>query len=82
MANRSVLGLNTVAEYKADPIASDSDDVKKVRQVENRALIKRKTKKSNTFTFYIPCQKPSGQQFWIDGEHNGFTPLSQRNFNL
>ena len=82
MADRSVLGWNTVAEYEADQIANDSGDGKKVRQVQNRALIKWKTKKSNTFTFYIPHQKPSGQQFCIDSEHNEFIPLSQRNFNL
>ena len=45
MADRSVLGWDTVAEYKADPIASDSDDGKKIRQAENRALTKRKSKK-------------------------------------
>ena len=44
MADRSVLGRDTVAEYKADPIASDSDDGKKIRQAENRALTKRKSK--------------------------------------
>ena len=82
MADRSVLGWDAVAEYEADPIGSDSDDGKKIRQTKNRALSKRKTKKSNTFTFRVPSQKPSGQQFWIDCEHNGFTQASQRNFNL
>ena len=30
MSDRSVLGWDTVAEYDADPIASDSDDGKKI----------------------------------------------------
>ena len=45
MADRSVLGWDTVAEYENDPIASASDDEKKIRQAENRALTKRKSKK-------------------------------------
>ena len=63
MADRSVLGWDAVAEYEADPIASDSDDGKKIRQTKNRALSKRKTKKSNTFTFRVPSQKPSASSF-------------------
>ena len=82
MADRSVLGWDTVAKYEADRIASDSDDGKKIRQAESRALTKRKTKKCDTFTFRVPSQKPSGQQFRIDGKHNGFKPPSQRDFNL
>ena len=79
MPDRSVLGWDT--EYEADPIASDSDDGKKIRQAENRALTKKKTKTSNKLTLRVPSQKPSGDQFRIDGEHNSFTPPSQRNFN-
>ena len=82
MADRSVLGWDTVTEYEADPIASNSDDGKKIRQAENRALTKRKSKKPNKRNLRVPRQKPSGQQFRIDGEHNGFTPPSQQNFNL
>ena len=54
MANRSFLGWDTVAEYEADPIASDSDDGKKMRQAENRALTKRKTETSNKLTLRVP----------------------------
>ena len=61
MADRSVLGRDTVAEYKVDPIARDSGNGKKIRQAKNRALTKWKTKKSNIFTFCVPSQKPSGQ---------------------
>ena len=76
MTHRSVLRLGTVAEYDADPIANDSDDGKKIRKAENRALNKRKTKTSNKLSFRVPCQKPSGQQFRTDGKHDGFTPPS------
>ena len=54
MANRSFLGWDTVAENEADPIASDSDDGKKIRQAENRALSKRKTETSNKLTLRVP----------------------------
>ena len=82
MADRSVLGWDTVAHYEADPIASDSEDGKKIKQAQNRALTKRKSKTSNKLTLHVPSQKSSGQQFWIDGEHNSFTPPSIRNFNF
>ena len=82
IVDRSVLRWDTVVEYDADPITSDSDDGKKIREAENSALTKRKTKASNKLTLYVPSQKPSGHQFRIDGEHNGFIPLSQRNFDL
>ena len=81
-ADRSPLGWDTVAEHEADPIASNSEDGKKIRQAENRALTKRKSKKSNKLTLDVSSQKPSSQQFWINDEHNGFTPPSQRNLNL
>ena len=82
MADRSVLGWETFAEYVADRIASNDDDGKKIRQAENRALTKRKAKTSNKLILRVPSQKPSGWHFWVDGEHSGFTPPSQRNFNL
>ena len=74
MADRSPLGWDTVAQCEADPIASDSDHGKKIRQAENRALTKQKSKKSNKPTFRFPSQRPIDQQFRIDGQHNGFTP--------
>ena len=60
MANRSVLGWDTVVEYEADSIASDSDDGKKNRKAKKRTLTKRKTKTSNKLTLRVPSQKPSG----------------------
>ena len=76
MADRSVLGWETFAEYVADRIASNDDDGKKIRQAENRALTKRKAKTSNKLILRVPSQKPSGWHFWVDGEHSGFTPPS------
>ena len=71
MADRSVLGWDTVAEYEAGPIASDSDDGKIFGQAENRALAKWKSKKSIKLTICVPSQIPSDQQFRIDGDYNG-----------
>ena len=82
MADRSVVGWVNVAEFQRDPIASDSDDGKKIRQVENRALTKRKSKKPDKPTIHAPSQRQSGQQFRIDSELNSFTPPNQRNFNF
>ena len=76
MEDRSDLGWDTVSEYEADSIASDSDNGKKIRQAENRELTKRKNKKSNKLTLRVPSQRRSRQHFWIDDEHNGFTPRS------
>ena len=42
MADRSLIGWDTVAEYEADLITSDSNDGKKIRQAGNRALTKQK----------------------------------------
>ena len=60
MVDRSVLGWDSVTEYEVDPIASDLDDGKKIRQVQNRALTKRKSKRSNKLTLRVSRQKPSG----------------------
>ena len=57
MEDRSDLGWDTVSEYEADSIASDSDNGKKIRQTENRELTKRKNKKSNKLTIRVPSQR-------------------------
>lgn len=44
MTDRSLAGWYVVKEYEVDPFTSDSDDGKRIRQVENRALNKLKTK--------------------------------------
>ena len=54
MTNRSVAGWDIVEEYKVNSFASDSDDGKKIRQVENRALSKLKKKKVNNSTLKNP----------------------------
>ena len=69
MADRSALGWETVAEYEADPIASDSEDRKKIRQAKNRALTKYKSKKSNKLTLHVPSQKPSDQQYHLSNDY-------------
>ena len=46
LADRSSVGWSIVEEYEADPIASDSDDSRKIRQAEQRAIRKKKTKTS------------------------------------
>lgn len=46
IADRSPAGWTTVQEYLSDEIASDSDDEKKLRAAEKRALEKQKTKKA------------------------------------
>lgn len=48
IADRSPAGWSTVQEYLSDEIASDSDDEKKLRAAEKRALEKQKTKKATT----------------------------------
>ena len=63
MADRSVLGWETVAEYEADPIASDLENGKKIRQAENRALTKQKSKKSNKLTFAFPVRNHQANSF-------------------
>ena len=80
---KSVLGWDTVAEYEADPIASDSGRWKEDQTSREQGTYqKRKSIKSNKLNLRVPRQKPLGQQFRIDGEHSGFTPASQQNFNL
>ena len=75
MADRSVAGWNTVEEYMSDDLASNSDDEKKIRAAERRAIAKRKTNKplpnnrsnfrvqqpSASFTFRPPNHSISGR---------------------
>ena len=44
MADKFVAGSNIVDEYLTDELASDSDDEKRMRQTEARALHKKKAK--------------------------------------
>ena len=56
MADRSALSWDTVATYKADPIASDSDDGKNIRQAKNRPLTKQKKKSLTNLLFTFPVR--------------------------
>ena len=60
LADRSPAGWDTVAEYESDDLASDSDDDKKIRRAEGRALAKKKQR-----------AKPSASQASFSG---GFRP--------
>ena len=44
MTDRSVAGYDTAAEYETESIASNSEDRKRIKQAENRALNQRKCK--------------------------------------
>ena len=83
LADRSVLGWDTVTEYEDDPSASDSDDGKKIRQAKNRALTKRKSKKSNKLILRVPTQKPGSMvNITAPAPHPPHTPSpKQRNSN-
>ena len=63
IVDRSVLGWDTVAEYEADPIASDSDDGKKIRQAKTRGLTKRKTKHLTNLPFTFPVRNYQASSF-------------------
>lgn len=54
MIDRYLAGWDIVEDNKVNSFASDSDEGKKIRQAENRALSKLKTKKVNIFTFINP----------------------------
>ena len=47
IADRSPAGWATVDEYMSDDLASDSEDKKRLREAEKRALAKRKTTKTS-----------------------------------
>ena len=54
LADKSPAGWTTVKEYESDDLASDSDDEKRMRQAENRAIRALKEKRR-----YQPYKKPS-----------------------
>ena len=72
-------GWAVVAEYEKDPIGSDSDDCKKIRQAETRALKRKNTEKvkSGTFKPSSTLRNPRiGQQFRnVDFKHD-YSPTS------
>ncbi len=54
MADGSPAGWKTVQEYQCNDIADDSDDEKKIRSAENRALRNSKQKKSRFQPYFKP----------------------------
>ncbi|ESO95565.1 hypothetical protein LOTGIDRAFT_175142 [Lottia gigantea] len=71
IADSSEGGWDTVKQYEANPLASDSEDESRILKAEGRALRKRKNKKGNTgkskvSNFSLPGPSSSfnqGQQF-------------------
>ena len=82
MADRSIIGWDTVTKYEIDPIASTSGGEKKIRAAENIALSQQKNKKLNKPTVGVSIHRTSGYQFWINSLDNGFTPSNQRTSNI
>ena len=72
IADRPPAGWATIAEYEDDPFASDSEDSKKIRQAENRAIAKNKNKSS--FTLSSKPDSTRRPQFWNDVFQHGFNP--------
>ena len=69
LADKSPAGWGTVDEYLPDDLASDSEDEKKIRQAENRALAKR-SKLKRHLTVATPASnsmvnQQSAQQFFM-----------------
>ena len=54
IADKSPAGWSTVREYESDDLASNSEDEKRLRQAENRALKTMTEKKYRTKTYYKP----------------------------
>ena len=64
MADRSPLGWDTVAEYEADPIASDSDDEKKrLHKPRTGHLPNRKVKSLTILPLAFPVRDQQASSF-------------------
>lgn len=62
IADSSPAGWNTVKEYEANAVASDSEDEKKIRQAESRAMRSSKERSKSRVQPYskaVPRQQPS-----------------------
>ena len=53
MADRSPAGWNTVQEYLSDDLSSDSEDEKRIRSAESKALAKQKQQIKSKYLFII-----------------------------
>ena len=58
IADSSPAGWSTVREYETNDIASDSEDEKKIRQAESRAMRHMKSK-SRSVPYKVPNQPPA-----------------------
>ena len=78
LADKSLAGWSTVDEYLQDELASDSDDNKKMRQAEARALAKlrrdRSSDKGNQFRRYSSQKSPSTRQNQVPVFQSPYTP--------
>ena len=72
IAGRSPAGWATITEYEDDPFTNDSEDSKKIRQAENRALAKNKNK--SPFTSSSKPDRTRRPQFRNDSFQHGFNP--------
>ncbi|XP_060581123.1 uncharacterized protein LOC132737793 [Ruditapes philippinarum] len=66
IADKSSGGWETVREYESDELASDSEDEKRLRRAESRALSKQKARKRT-----LPVSTPSNPYVF-----GGYTPTS------
>ena len=82
MADRSIVGWNTVAKYEIDSIASASSSEKQIRKAKNREISLRKNKKVNKPFIGVSSYRTSDDQFWTNSVNNGFTHSNQRNSNF
>ena len=72
IVDHSPAGWATITECEDDPFVSDSEDSKKIRQAENKALAKNKNKSS--FTSSSKPDRSRRPQFQNDSFQHGFNP--------
>ena len=63
MTDRSVVGWVTVAECETNPMASDTEDEKVIRQIENRALASEKVKSLTNLPLAFPVRNHHASSF-------------------
>jgi len=84
MADRSVAGWGIVEEYLTDDLASNSDDEKKIKAAETRALRKREKTKSKNLNFSrsssATITKPPDKERFRNDERTRDRPDDHRSF--
>ncbi|WAR11514.1 hypothetical protein MAR_025694, partial [Mya arenaria] len=73
IADNSAAGWNTIAEYQLYDVASDSDDDKRIRKAEEKALVKmeKSRKQSASFVNNGPAGQPSSFRSFRGGRGRG-----------